>query len=72
PPGPPGLPLLGNVYDIPRPTPWVTYRDLAAKYGDVICVRLLGHPVIVLSSLTAVNDLLEKRSAVYSDRPTPV
>ena len=33
PPGPPGLPVLGNVYDIPRTTPWVTYRDLTAKYG---------------------------------------
>ncbi|KAI0331701.1 cytochrome P450 [Cubamyces sp. BRFM 1775] len=70
PPGPPGLPLLGNVYDIPRTTPWVTYRDLTDKYGDVICVRLLGHPVIVLNSLTAVSDLLEKRSAKYSDRPS--
>ncbi|KAJ8462072.1 hypothetical protein ONZ51_g11138 [Trametes cubensis] len=72
PPGPRGLPLLGNIYDIPQTAPWVTYRDLTAKYGDVIAIRLLGHPVIVLNSLAAVNDLLEKRSAIYSDRPAPV
>ncbi|KAH9888090.1 CyP450 monooxygenase [Cubamyces lactineus] len=72
PPGPRGLPLLGNIYDIPQTAPWVTYRDLKATYGDVICVRLLGHPVIVLNSLTAVNELLEKRSAIYSDRPVSV
>ncbi|KAH9888103.1 CyP450 monooxygenase [Cubamyces lactineus] len=72
PPGPPGLPLLGNVYDIPQDAPWVSYRDLTVKYGDVICVRLLGHPVIVLNSVTAVADLFEKRSAIYSDRPVPI
>ncbi|KAJ8474125.1 hypothetical protein ONZ51_g7425 [Trametes cubensis] len=72
PPGPSGIPLLGNVYDIPQEAPWITYRDLAAKHGDVICVRLLGHPVIVLNSVTAVNDLLEKRSAIYSDRPRSI
>ncbi|KAI0326120.1 cytochrome P450 [Cubamyces sp. BRFM 1775] len=72
PPGPSGLPLLGNVYDIPQNEPWVTYRDWTAKHGDVICVRLLGHPVIVLNSVTSVTDLLEKRSSIYSDRPTPI
>ena len=34
PPGPPGLPLLGNVYDISQDAPWVSYRDLAAQYGE--------------------------------------
>ncbi|KAJ8462272.1 hypothetical protein ONZ51_g11007 [Trametes cubensis] len=43
--------------------------DLAAQYGDVICVHLVGHPVIVLNSADADADLLEKRSAIYSDRP---
>ncbi|KAI0331710.1 cytochrome P450 [Cubamyces sp. BRFM 1775] len=69
PPGPLGLPLLGNMYDISQDAPWVAYRDLAAKYGDVICVQLVGHPVIVLNSAAADADLLEKRSAIYSDRP---
>jgi len=32
-------------------------------------LNVLGNPVLVLSSVAAVNDLLEKRSAIYSDRP---
>ena len=37
--------------------------------SDVIYVNLLGTPAIILSSLKAAVDLLEKRGAKYSDRP---
>lgn len=30
---------------------------------------LLGQPIIVLSTLEACTDLLDRRSAIYSDRP---
>lgn len=36
--------------------------------GDVVHISLLGQPVIVLSSIEAAKDLLDKRSAKYSDR----
>ncbi|KAJ8462273.1 hypothetical protein ONZ51_g11006 [Trametes cubensis] len=72
PPGPPGLPLIGNVFDIPLERSWVTYRELAKTYGDVIGVKALGQTLIVLNSLTVTIDLLEKRSAIYSDRPVSV
>ncbi|KAI0659781.1 O-methylsterigmatocystin oxidoreductase [Cubamyces menziesii] len=69
PPGPPGLPLLGNVFDIPKQYAWITYRDWAAKYGDVVAARVFGHTLIVIHSLEAANELLDKRSSIYSDRP---
>lgn len=31
-----------------------------------------GQHIIVLSSMKAVEDLLEKRSAIYSDRPQSI
>lgn len=33
-------------------------------------VNLLGQPLIIVSSHTVASDLLDKRSAIYSDRPT--
>ncbi|KLO16916.1 cytochrome P450 [Schizopora paradoxa] len=39
------------------------------QYGDVVRVSLLGRNVIFLNSLKAANDLLDKRSSNYSDRP---
>lgn len=85
PPGPPGLPIVGNLWDIPRMPTWVAYRDWSKKYGeyllespggdndvgkgsDIVRYNVLGNNIIVLNSLQAVTDLLEKRSAIYSDR----
>ena len=33
PPGPSPLPLVGNLLDIPKKSPWLTYRDLSRQYG---------------------------------------
>ncbi|KAJ7689239.1 cytochrome P450 [Mycena olivaceomarginata] len=69
PPGPKGLPLVGNALQMPFVTPWVTYRNWAKEYGDVMHVSVFGQPIIFLSSLKATRELLESRSAIYSDRP---
>ncbi|KAI0334223.1 CyP450 monooxygenase [Cubamyces sp. BRFM 1775] len=70
PPGPPGLPLIGNFYEIPGPHAdgHITYADLATKYGDVVTLRAFDQTLIILGSATAAIDLLEKRS-IYADRP---
>ena len=69
PPGPKPLPIIGNVLDMPKSYYWITYADWAKRYGDVIHANVLGTHYIILNSLEAVEDLLEKRSAIYSDRP---
>ncbi|KAI9058748.1 cytochrome P450 [Trametes sanguinea] len=72
PPGPPGIPLLGNVADMPQGHAWFAYKDMAIKYGDVVALRFLGQTLITLNSSTAAFDLLEKRSSIYSDRADSV
>ncbi|KAJ7786209.1 cytochrome P450 [Mycena metata] len=70
PPGPPGLFLLGNLRDMPHDKPhWLTYEAWAEKFGDIVYVEVLGRSMVILNSLAAVTELLEKRSASYSDRP---
>jgi hypothetical protein len=73
PPGPKPLPLIDNLLDLPREKEWLTYRAWNDEYGDVVCVDILGQKIVILGSATAVNDLLEQRGAIYSDRPvTPM
>ncbi|KAJ7495373.1 cytochrome P450 [Mycena latifolia] len=70
PPGPPKLPLVGNLFDVPPNFQWEKYMEWSREYdSDIIHLNLAGQSVIVLSSLEATTALLEKRSAVYSDRP---
>ncbi|KAK0500319.1 cytochrome P450 [Armillaria luteobubalina] len=69
PPGPKGLPLIGNLWDIPAEYPWLTYAQWTATYGDVFYLDTPGSPTIVINSAEAVSDLFERRSGNYSDRP---
>jgi len=68
PPGPPGHPLIGNLLDIPKEHLWIQANVWARLYGDVTHLNLLGQHLIFLNTEEAANDLLEKRSKIYSDR----
>ncbi|KAF7313515.1 hypothetical protein HMN09_00507400 [Mycena chlorophos] len=69
PPGPKGLPLLGNVLDMPSEREWETFSKWSDAYGDICSVTVLGQTIVVLGSTQVAIDLLDKRSAVFSDRP---
>ncbi|KAH9944416.1 CyP450 monooxygenase [Epithele typhae] len=68
PPGPKPRPLVGNALDLPHTKQFLAFDQWAKDYGDIVHISLLGQPVIVLNSAEAVTDLLERRSAIYSDR----
>ena len=34
PPGPPPLPIVGNVLHMPKEQPWLKYADWAKQYGE--------------------------------------
>ncbi|KAI0056400.1 cytochrome P450 [Artomyces pyxidatus] len=69
PPGPRPLPVIGNLFDIPSEYSWLTYAEWAKIYGDVISLTVLGKVIVVLNSPQSAKDLLEKRTAMYSERP---
>jgi hypothetical protein len=69
PPGPRPLPIIGNLLDIPQEKQWLTYHSWNEKYGDVVFIEALGQKIVILGNAAVVNDLMERRSAVYSDRP---
>ncbi|CEL10680.1 hypothetical protein ASPCAL13795 [Aspergillus calidoustus] len=71
PPGPTPLPLVGNLRDLPSPGTeewlhWLKHKDL---YGPLSTVQVFGQRLIILNEAQLAVDLLDKRSAIYSDRP---
>ncbi|KAF9463660.1 cytochrome P450 [Collybia nuda] len=69
PPGPRGLPLLGNILDMPSNYPWLTYSKWAATHGDIVYITTLGGPIVIINSAKVATDLFEGRSLNYADRP---
>ncbi|KAI0674497.1 CyP450 monooxygenase [Trametes maxima] len=68
PPGPPRLPIVGNMFDVPKEHVEAKCRELNQKYGDVVYLDAFGQPLLLLGTHEAAVDLLEKRSSLYSDR----
>ncbi|KAK0662076.1 putative cytochrome P450 E-class, group I [Cercophora samala] len=69
PPGPPTLPILGNVHQAPKTHPWLQFHAWAKTYGPVLHLNMAGQSVVVLSTNKAAHDLLAKQGATFSDRP---
>ncbi|KAI1261850.1 cytochrome P450 2D18 [Xylariaceae sp. FL1019] len=71
PPGPPTIPFLGNVHQLPRRGIHFSYFDWAKKYGGLFSLKIgsLGDSIIVISNDKIGTTLLDKRAAITSDRP---
>lgn len=69
PPGPPRLPILGNLFDMPKEYDWLHCISLRSKFGPINSLTTLGQTIIILNSSSTITDLMEKRSSIYSDRP---
>ncbi|KII83621.1 hypothetical protein PLICRDRAFT_119208 [Plicaturopsis crispa FD-325 SS-3] len=71
PPGPRGVPLLGNLLQLSM-QPWQLFTEWKDIYGPIISLNLVGHTVIVLNDHKVASDLLDQRSAIYSGRPRSI
>ncbi|KAJ7232413.1 cytochrome P450, partial [Mycena rebaudengoi] len=73
PPGPKKLPLFGNLFGMPTKFEWETFTKWSKELGsDIIHLSVAGKSIIILSSVDVVFDLLDQRSAIYSDRPRSI
>ncbi|THU99695.1 cytochrome P450, partial [Dendrothele bispora CBS 962.96] len=68
PPGPKGYWLLGLIR-IPMIKPWLTYVKWGKEYGDLVHFTRLGRHYLVINSLEAANEILERQARLTSDRP---
>ncbi|KAJ6611711.1 cytochrome P450 [Mycena sp. CBHHK59/15] len=69
PPGPRGLPFVGNILDIPPDERWLVFAELGNKWGDISSITVLGQTMIILNSVKVAEDLLDVRGANFSERP---
>ncbi|KAF9522934.1 cytochrome P450 [Crepidotus variabilis] len=68
PPGPKGLPIIGNLIDVPIEQEWETYAEWGRKWGGIFHISLMGQSMIIVNSVN-VMDEFDRQGANYSDRP---
>lgn len=50
----------------------VIYSPVVLTKGDINYLSVFNKSILILNSFSAARDLLEKRGAIYSSRPTLV
>ncbi|ESK83515.1 cytochrome p450 [Moniliophthora roreri MCA 2997] len=67
-PGPPGLPLIGNLLDLNVEYLYTKCQEWGKVYGDVFSLNVLGGTMVIVNSAEAANEFFDKRGTKYSGR----
>ena len=63
-----GLPLIGNLPQLPPYHSWLKFKEWADEYGPIYKISLAGTDHVIISSEKIGNDLMRDRGNIYSDR----
>lgn len=69
PPGPPTLPVLGNIHQIPQKGTHFQFTEWARQYGGLYTLKLGTGTAAVITDRRLIKELIDKKSTIYSDRP---
>ncbi|CAG06313.1 unnamed protein product, partial [Tetraodon nigroviridis] len=68
PPGPPPIPVLGNLLELHLENPIADLERLAKRYGNVYSILLGTRRAVVINGVGALKEALVNKSADFSDR----
>ncbi|KAI0476380.1 cytochrome P450 [Xylariaceae sp. FL0804] len=60
-PQPPGVPLLGNLFDVDPNNTWGSLKRLAERYGEIFQIKVLGRAIVFVASAALAEELCDER-----------
>ncbi|KAL3849307.1 hypothetical protein ACJIZ3_011189 [Penstemon smallii] len=70
PPGPPGLPIIGNMLQFDPSNVHICLSNLSKKYGPLVFMKFPSAPMIVISSARLAKEALKDNDLAFSSRPS--
>lgn len=55
---------------MPPEKEWLTFAKWGEKWGNLVSISVFGQHMIIVNSVESAIDMLEKKGAIYSERPT--
>ncbi|XP_021758643.1 cytochrome P450 83B1-like [Chenopodium quinoa] len=69
PPGPKGLPLIGNLHQFEPSNTHVYYSKLGKTYGPIFALRLMSKPMVVIQSAKLAQEIFQTHDKNFCNRP---
>ncbi|XP_009627815.1 premnaspirodiene oxygenase-like [Nicotiana tomentosiformis] len=69
PPGPWKLPMIGNLHNLLNSLPHVALKELAARYGPLMHLKLGERSTIIISSYQILKDVMRTSNTTFAERP---
>ncbi|KAJ7580221.1 cytochrome P450 [Mycena floridula] len=70
PPGPKGLPIFGNLRDIPTESAWKTYAEWGQRWGGIVYINVGGKHMFIVNSGDIMKELERVgRGVTFAGRP---
>uniref|UniRef100_M1D456 Cytochrome P450 n=1 Tax=Solanum tuberosum TaxID=4113 RepID=M1D456_SOLTU len=70
PPGPLGLPFIGNLHQFDGLTPHLYFWKLSKKYGKIFSLKLGSSTMIVVSSANLAEEVTKTQDLAFCSRPS--
>ncbi|KAK7420325.1 hypothetical protein QQZ08_010458 [Neonectria magnoliae] len=69
PPGPRGIPFVGNLASIPLVKSYVTFAEWTKQYGPILGLKAGPLNLVVLQDPADIHELYDRRGPTYAGRP---
>ncbi|XP_008304244.1 cytochrome P450 2J6-like [Stegastes partitus] len=69
PPGPPALPILGNILHLSIQNPLEDFERLRKSYGNVYSLFIGPHPAVVINGVKAMKEAIVTKATDFAGRP---